>query len=221
MKIAIFDLDGTLVSSENTVISAVQKALILQEKKLKDDDFKNIRELIGLSITEIFHHLCPQQNKAFYDKAVADFEEEYYHLIHNHQQNLCYPYIKEQLAKLDDAGWILAICTGKGRHGTEMDLKYNDIDKYFALLKTASDGYLPKPHPQILEAAIAECGGELKEAIMIGDTSYDIDMAYKIGVKSLAVLWGYHEKQALSHATDFIENPQNLFEKLEAIYHGR
>ncbi len=218
MKVAIFDLDGTLVSSENAIHFALQQAFTKQGIKITD--FKSIHELIGLPIETIIHHLIPHQNSHFYTQVIDDFENAYYKLITKNQHNLCYPHIKEQLALLNDKGWILAICTGKGRKGTEIDLKSNNIAPYFSLLKTASDGYMPKPNPQILKAAIAECGGKLNEAIMIGDTSYDIDMAYEIGVKSLAVSWGYHEKKALSHATDFIENPEDLNEKLEALYHA-
>ncbi len=217
MKIAVFDLDGTLVSSENTIIVAAAKALARQGVVLEPSRISHIRDFIGLSAREIFQQICPQKQPHFYDTAIQDFEDEYFELIHNHQQNLCYPYIKEQLAQLDEKGWILAICTGKGRRGTEIDLKYNNIDHHFALLKTSSDGYAPKPNPQILEAAIAECGGTVNEAVMIGDTSYDIDMAHKIGVKSLAVLWGYHHKEALVNASDFIDNPQDLSQKLEAL----
>ncbi len=217
MKIAVFDLDGTLVSSENTIIAAAAKALARQGVVLEPSRISHIRDFIGLSIREIFQQICPQKQPHFYDTAIQDFEDEYFALIHNHQQNLCYPYIKEQLSQLDEKGWILAICTGKGRRGTEMDLKYNNIAHYFTLIKTSSDGYAPKPNPQILEAAIAECGGTISEAVMIGDTSYDIDMAHKIGAKSLAVLWGYHHKEALVNASDFIDNPKDLSQKLEAL----
>ncbi len=220
MKIAVFDLDGTLVSSENTVIIALQSLFKKHDVKLEKRVWKNIRELIGLSAEEIVCRFFPNQKEEFYKQVLQDFEDEYYALIANNQHNLCYPYIKEELHKLHDKGWILAICTGKGRRGTEMDLENNNIASYFTLLKTFSDGYPSKPNPQILKAAIAECGGELKEAIMIGDTSYDIDMAHAIGVKSLAVLWGYHEKDSLLNANDFIDDSRDLTEKLEALYYA-
>ncbi len=219
MKIAVFDLDGTLVSSENILIFSLQKALKKQGISTKSLDWDSFSKLIGLSAEKIIHHFLPTQKEDIHKQVMEDFEEEYYNYIQNNQQNLCYPHIKEQLQILDDKGWILAICTGKGRKGTEADLKSNGIDGYFSVLKTASDGYMSKPHPQILKAAIAECGGELNEAIMIGDTSYDIDMAHNIQVKSLAVSWGYHHRQALANASDFIDNPQQLTQKLEKLYH--
>lgn len=219
-KIAIFDLDGTLISSENAIYQLLNESLITLGKKPLD--FLTIRSLIGINLIEMLQKTYPNESDDFYQSCSHIFHDKYQHTSAKERHILCYPHIKEQLEKLAAAGWVMAVCTGAGRHSCERHLKENAIDHYFVTLKTSSDGYPSKPDPQILRAAIAECGGQPDEAIMIGDTVYDIGMATKIDVKSIGVLWGYHDKAYLLNAGAdcIIEDPAQLFDSLEELADG-
>ncbi len=226
MKIAVFDLDGTLVSSENTIAHAYAK--FAQKYQIPMVDVRRIKENVGLFGSDFFLQL--------YDGAIpealdsdnlehyyTELQDLYHNMVLTQQGVLCFDGIKEQIAMLAEHGWQIALCTGKGRAGAEQDLIFNEIHSYFSVLKTASDGYPSKPYPQILDAAIAESGGEPKDAIMIGDTSYDIDMANNLGVRSLAVLWGHHDAQRLAQAgaTTTIDDVSLLFTTLESMMNGK
>lgn len=219
MKIAVFDLDGTLVSSENAIIYAFKQCAKKHGLPMVDHD--HIKKHIGLIGKDFFKQLYPQTTTSLslydFDKIYDDFQEIYYELHSQQKAILCFEGIVEQLIKLHSHGWILALCTGKGRSGAEQDLKANGIFEYFSVLKTASDGFPSKPHPQILDATIAECGGQYQDAIMVGDTTYDIQMAYSLGVKSLGVLWGYHDQKQLEKAgaSQLINDTHALFSIME------
>lgn len=219
-KIAIFDLDGTLISSENAIYQLLNESLA--ELGKPPLDFLELRSLIGMNLIEMLRKIYPDETADFYQSCHDLFHDKYHYASAKDRHVLCYPHIQEQLERLNDAGWIMAVCTGAGRYSCERHLKENGIDGYFVTLKTSSDGYPSKPNPQILHAAIAECGGQLGDAIMIGDTIYDIGMASKIHVKSLGVLWGYHDKTQLlgAGAHKLIDNPMDLYDTLEDMAHG-
>lgn len=218
-KIAIFDLDGTLISSENAIYQLLNESLV--ELGKLPLDFLIIRSLIGMNLIEMLRKTYPNEPADFYQSCSNLFHDKYQHASAKEQHILCYPHIKEQLEKLENAGWVMAVCTGAGRHSCEKHLQENAINSYFVTLKTSSDGYPSKPDTPILRAAIAECGGQPDEAIMIGDTVYDIRMATKMDVKSIGVLWGYHDKaQLLNAGADrLIDNPAQLFDSLEELAH--
>ncbi len=202
MKIAVFDLDGTLVSSENAIIYAFRECA--EKYQLPAVDARRIKEHIGLIGKDFFEKLYQQELAALkshdFDEIYDDFQQIYYKLHLKQQGVLCFDGIAAQLEKLYKAGWTIALCTGKGRAGAEQDLISNEILDYFSVIKTASDGFPSKPYPQILDATIMECGGEHHHAVMVGDTSYDMQMASSLGVKGLGVLWGYHDQKKLQHA---------------------
>ncbi|MFV0431872.1 MAG: HAD family hydrolase [Alphaproteobacteria bacterium] len=219
LKVAVFDLDGTLISSDSIIYTLLNESL--NELGKKSVKINIIQQLISLPLGKIIQTILPNESLDFYEECQNLFHHKYQEATAKNHHIICYPYVEEQLKKLNDAGWIMAICTGAERKSCENNLEENRIRKYFVSLKTASDGFPPKPDPEILRTAIAECGGNLKHAIMIGDTSYDIGMAHKINVKSIGVSWGYHKKEQLiaAGANEIIDSPEQLFESLERLIH--
>lgn len=224
MKLAVFDLDGTLVSAENSLFYSLNQ--LIKEENLPKVEFLSFRQYIGLSGFDLLKNIFKDHKEiiaepSYVEKLFHRLEDIYYEISIKQQGVFCYPHMVEAIKKLHEHGWILAICTGKGRHGTEADLQFNGILEYFSVLKTSSDGYPSKPAAPILSAAIAESGAKEHEAIMIGDTIYDMEMARKINVKSLAVLWGYHHEEQLkqSGANQIISDPSQIFDILEEMAH--
>ncbi len=119
------------------------------------------------------------------------------------------------LDALRAGGWVLAVATGKSDRGLAACLAANGIADRFASLHTA-DGYPSKPHPAMLEAALFDAGAAPEQAVMIGDTTFDVAMARAAGVRALGVAWGYHAPDELlaEGADNVAGSPAELLEML-------
>ena len=113
------------------------------------------------------------------------------------------------------AGWLLAVATGKSDRGLVSCLEGHGIRQRFVSLQTA-DRHPSKPHPAMLQAALDEAGAMAEDSVLIGDTSFDIEMAVACGVRAIGVAWGYHEAQELlrAGAEAVAETPAELAELL-------
>jgi phosphoglycolate phosphatase len=101
------------------------------------------------------------------------------------------------LAARDDV--VLGIATGKSMLGVERLIEREGWHGHFATLQTADD-HPSKPHPSMIQTAMAETGASASQTVMIGDTTYDIEMAISAGVGAIGVTWGYHSKEELDSA---------------------
>ncbi|MEM6828219.1 MAG: HAD-IA family hydrolase, partial [Pseudomonadota bacterium] len=110
-----------------------------------------------------------------------------------------YDGIADLLRALHTDGWGLAVATGKSDRGLEACLAAHGLADLFVSLQTA-DRHPSKPHPAMLQAALFEGAAQPSEAVMIGDTTFDIDMARAAGVAAIGVAWGYHAPEELSEA---------------------
>lgn len=123
--------------------------------------------------------------------------------------------IAEVLETLAARGWTLGVATGKSDRGLDHCLATHGLSSLVATRQTA-DRHPSKPHPAMLEAALAEAGATPGEAVMIGDTQYDIAMARSAGVRAIGVAWGYHEAAELiaAGADAVADTPAHLLELL-------
>ena len=96
-------------------------------------------------------------------------------------------------------GTICGIATGKSQRGVRAGLARHDLEDFFVSVQTADDAP-GKPHPAMLEQAMDEVGALASETIMIGDTTFDMEMAANAGVRAIGVAWGYHGVDALTGA---------------------
>jgi phosphoglycolate phosphatase len=107
--------------------------------------------------------------------------------------------MREELENLLSAGWVLGVATGMSDRGLAHVLEVNEISNLFSTLQTA-DRHPSKPHPSMAETALLETGADASDAVMIGDTVFDIEMAVNAGMRSLGVDWGYHPSEDLLSA---------------------
>ena len=107
--------------------------------------------------------------------------------------------VRETLHELARRGHLLAIATGKSDRGIASVLQHHELERLFVSLQTG-DRHPSKPHPSMLEAAMRETGSMPDETAMVGDTSYDMQMARSAGVRPIGVAWGYHDVAALELA---------------------
>ncbi len=116
---------------------------------------------------------------------------------------------------------MLGVATGKSRRGLAATLERFGLDDFFATLQTADDAP-SKPHPEMVHRAIAETGATPATTIVIGDTTFDIEMAVAAGATALGVSWGYHDVSDLHAAgaqcvlNEFLEVDQAVAAALEA-----
>lgn len=119
-----------------------------------------------------------------------------------------YDEVFELLEALVSQGNVLSIVTSRNLKPLLAVLKAHKIESFFKSIRSAQDmidrGYRGKPHPDKLECVLREFHCHPSNAIMVGDTSMDMQMANRAGVFALGVAWGYHDEQTLLHNADKI-----------------
>lgn len=198
MKLAIFDCDGTLVDGQAHVCDTMEQAFL--DAGLPAPDRNEVRRSVGLSLPVAIRHLAPELDPEMNARLVQAYKEGFFA---RRQQGLIdeplYEGIHEVLTGLAEAGWLLAVATGKSDRGLNACLERHGLTGLFVSLQTA-DRHPSKPHTAMLEAALFEAGVARDAAVMIGDTTFDILMARDAGVRALGVAWGYHTPDELRRA---------------------
>ncbi len=198
LRLAVFDCDGTLVDSQNSIVAAMHAAC--DEHGFDKPRPDAIRRMVGLPLLEAFARLLPstppetlENLKQCYSSAFSAMRRrgELYEPL--------YPGVESGLSFFERAGWLLGIATGKSRRGLLATLGGHGLLERFITLQTA-DLARGKPDPEMLHNAMAETGVGKGETVMIGDTTYDMEMARNAGTYALGVSWGYHDSEELYEA---------------------
>jgi len=197
-RLAVFDCDGTLVDGQASVCKAMADAFAATN--LPAPDMNQVRRIVGLSLPVAIRNLVPQLEHEENARVVAAYKEAFFAqrqagLVHEP----LYDGMRELLEGLREAGWQLAVATGKSDRGLIACLEQHNIREIFVSLQTA-DRHPSKPHPAMLEAALFEAGVAPGDAVMIGDTSFDMLMAREANVRAVGVAWGYHTPEELREA---------------------
>lgn len=189
-RLAVFDCDGTLVDSQHSICTAM--TLAFQGEKLAAPDRAAILSVVGLSLPLAIARLLPEAEADFHDHLSESYKRAFQQMRRdNGVSEPLYPGIAELIRRLDADGWLLGVATGKSDRGLNLCLSHHGIHAHFVTLQTA-DRHPSKPHPSMLLTAMADAGAVPETTVMIGDTSYDIDMALSAGTRALGVGWGYH-----------------------------
>ena len=191
-KLIIFDWDGTLMDSEAKIVSCLMAAC--EDLGLEPPTEEAAKNVIGLGLHEACVQLLPGSEHALH----LQMSDRYRHHFFDVQRpaSAMFDGVENMLKGLDDEGHFLAIATGKGRRGLDEVLGQTGLKSYFHASRTA-DETISKPNPQMLHELLDYFGLESNEAIMIGDTEYDLQMASNAQMDSLAVSYGVHEVDRL------------------------
>jgi phosphoglycolate phosphatase len=188
--LVVFDCDGTLVDSQHSICTAMARAF--EDVKLAPPERLAILSVVGLSLPAAMARLLPEAESDFHDHLTERYKQAFHALRReNAVSEPLYPGIGDLVRELDAAGWLLGVATGKSDRGLNLCLTHHGIIDRFVTLQTA-DRHPSKPHPSMLLTAMAEAGAAPETTVMIGDTSFDIDMGLAAGARTIGVGWGYH-----------------------------
>ncbi|MCK7552926.1 HAD family hydrolase [Marinobacter goseongensis] len=194
VKVVIFDWDGTLVDSvEHIADSLHQAATELGYPALEREAY---RDIIGLGMVEALEKLYPGISREQMN-TIREGYGRYFFSKGTTPQNV-FDGMAEVVSDIRAGGRGCSVATGKSRKGLEGALVSSGLGPHFEITRCA-DETRSKPHPAMLQEILAFYGIKPAEAVMIGDTRYDLEMAQRIGMPSIGVEWGVHKRDVLGH----------------------
>ena len=211
LTLILFDVDGTLIDSQEHILKGMKTAFSANKISLPSQE--NILATVGLSLFEAFVQLCPDIDNAKRQSLIAEYKNSFASMRSNMVPSPLYPGALKclnSLRKIDS--YVLGIATGKSRRGLDYVLTSPDLAGRF-LTEQVSDHHPSKPHPSMALRAMSDVGAS--RGVMVGDTSFDMEMGQAAGLKTIGVTWGYHSKTTLKDNADLIVD--NFDELLPAI----
>jgi len=198
-RLVIFDVDGTLVDSRAHLWATFQAMFEGIGHPLPPQE--QVISLTGLSLEKIIPILLPEADAETRTKALALYRGAYREgrlRLGDAVTSPFYPGAREVLDRLRaDPGMALALATGKSRRGIDGLIEAHGLEGMFDSIQCADD-HPSKPDPSMICAALAETGVTARRAVMVGDTSFDMDMALAASVYGVAVAWGFHRPEGLA-----------------------
>jgi phosphoglycolate phosphatase len=190
VELIIFDWDGTLFDSVGQIVASLMFAAEQYQQPLTAEDAKSI---IGLGLPEVAQRLFP---------TVPELHEEILqsyatHYVANSKGDAWFSGVSDMLHDLKEQGVQLAVATGKSRKGLDRVLQQTQSEDLFIATRAASETK-SKPDPLMLQEILQQTGVAAEAAIMVGDTSYDLQMAQNIQMPRVGVLYGVHDQKTLS-----------------------
>lgn len=185
-----FDWDGTLFDSTALIVDCIKAAVRDVGGTVPSDE--DAAYVIGLGLMQALAHAAPDVPRERY----AQLGERYRHHYMREQNRISlFAGVLPMLEALRERGHLLAVATGKSRHGLDEALQSVQLQGRFHGSRTA-DETAGKPNPLMLKELMAEFGTAPERTLMIGDTTHDLQMALNAGCDSLGVSYGAHEPQA-------------------------
>lgn len=198
-KLVVFDCDGTLVDSQHLIVSAMQRAFV--GEGLLSPERSAVLHTVGLSVLEAVCALSPSSGTDMQARLAASYRD--WCMTLRQQGAPLEPMFAGASAALRrlaaEEQVVLGIATGKSRRGVARLVEAEGLGGIFSTIQTADDAP-SKPHPAMLQQAMAETGAEPAQTYMIGDSVFDMTMAVSAGVTPIGVSWGYHRAADLERA---------------------
>ncbi|WP_027469057.1 HAD-IA family hydrolase [Deefgea rivuli] len=201
----VFDWDGTLMDSTGMIARSIQRAFA--DVGLPEPSDTAARFVIGYGLNEAMQYLAPDLSAEHIRQVVDAYRGHF--LAKDHELQL-YAGVEECLPRLRNAGFRLAVATGKSRAGLDRVLAATGLAALFEVTRTADEAF-SKPHPAMLEYILESADVSQSRAVMIGDTTHDLQLAINAGTPSLAMSYGAHPLKdllplnPLAHFDDFTE----------------
>lgn len=195
--LVVFDLDGTVVDSTGALLAAHEAAWASVGQQCPPDEA--ILELIGLPLVHIMRTLGPEHDP----EALAEVYSVAYVQAAAHHERLF-----DGMAELLARPFRAAVATGKGQRGADRVVKQFGLTDRFEIVLGGNSVPRPKPSPDLLHAIMEATG--TRDLVMIGDTTYDLEMARAAGVRAIGVSWGHHSVERLREWAPVVHSVDEL-----------
>jgi len=191
-QLLVFDWDGTLMDSAARIVASLTAAFGDVGAEVPAQE--RCRDIIGLGLGEAMQRLWPESDGEQRAQLIARYR--YHYLDANTTPAPLFPGAADVIAALHEAGYLLAVATGKSRRGLDSALEQSGLWRWFHATRCADETF-SKPHPQMLFELLDELGVAAPDCVMIGDTEYDLQMAHNADVDAVAVCCGVHAPERL------------------------
>lgn len=200
-RLVVFDIDGTLIDSQQVILAAMAAAFAGAGHPLPAE--AEVLAIVGLSLPEAMAALAPHLSAAE-TLALAGLYREGFVAQRATGGAAAYaplyPGARDALERLARRpATLMGVATGKARAGLDHVLASHGLGRFFVTTQTA-DAHPSKPHPSMLRAALAETGCAPEAGVMVGDTEFDVAMGRAAGLGTIGVAWGYHPRARLEAA---------------------
>ncbi len=199
--VVVFDLDGTLIDSSRALLEA--HSVAWSGMGLERPPAEAILELVGLPLIDTMRTLAPKQDPAVLAEA---YSKAYVRTSALHET--LFAGVADLLARPFRA----AVATGKSQRGAERAVEQSGLGERFEIVLGGNSVPRPKPYPDMLDAIKRATGTD--DLVMIGDTTYDLEMAHAAGVKAIGVAWGHHSVERLSAWAPVVHSVAELQDRL-------
>lgn len=191
-RLLVFDWDGTLMDSIGSIVACTRT--VMDELGLRGVSDETIRGTIGLGLRETVDVLCPGGGDDVFTSILECYRKHWFTTWRD--RPVLFKGVRESLEALAEDGYLLAVATGKSRRGLEYVLEQTELGGFFHATRTVDEAF-SKPHPQMLLDVLEELGVHPRAAVMIGDTTYDLEMARNAGTAAVGVCSGSHCREEL------------------------
>lgn len=201
LKLVVFDMDGTLIDSQDFIVEAMTRSFARMGQPLPSRDA--ILSIVGLSLPQAVARLLPDLDADQVAQAADQYKQEFVALRAEKGGEGAapmYPGARAALERLRPRDEVfLGVATGKARRGLDHAFHAHDIGHFFHTSQTADD-HPSKPNPSMLLRALEETMVAPRNSVMVGDTTFDIEMGRAAGFRTVGVSWGYHPTADLHDA---------------------
>jgi phosphoglycolate phosphatase len=191
-ELLVFDWDGTVVDSAAHIVASIQSACADLGMALPAEE--RARYIIGLGLQDAMQYLLPELPVADYPRLAERYR---HHYLAGDDRVAPFGGVREGIARLHAAGFLLGVATGKSRRGLDRALRDTGLQSFFHASRCADEGFA-KPHPDMLLFLMDLLNVTPERTLMIGDTTHDLEMARNAGVPAVAVSYGAHAQAQLA-----------------------
>ena len=199
--LVVFDLDGTLVDSSKALLEAHTQAW--SKLGLVRPPPEDIFNLIGLPLDQTMRILAPDQDP---EALVSAYREAYSRTAPQYET------LFDGMRELLERPFRAAVATGKSQNGADRAVAQHGLERRFEIVLGGNSVPRPKPNPDLLHAIMETTGCE--DLVMIGDTTYDLEMAAAASVRGIGVSWGHHSRERLEAWATVVDTVEELTKAL-------
>ena len=191
-ELIIFDWDGTISDSVALIAECMQLTAV--EHQLPMPTSQQAANIIGLGLKQAIKTLFPPADEQLIDMLSQSYSK--YYRQKSQGPSHFFPHVIETLKSIKDSDYLIAVATGKSQAGLNRELNASGLEGFFDATRCA-DQTASKPDPLMLKQLLDQFNLGAEQAIMVGDTEYDMEMAARIEMPRLAVSYGAHAPERL------------------------